>query len=541
MPISLRNNGSTRDDPRYRLAGRSRYRLLLLTVVSISLFGLGCLTYRHGPVVSSTALSISDAGRGIRIAVYEGSGFHDDVAGALIYTAERSGATVTSYRTHLRVSPDYPGGWRFGFGKILSAFHDGPTISAPPNSVDSLESSISRAEFDVLIIVSCDQRWLEDSLRTVLAQPSDLQVVCMHHEENGFHAHHEPFHNLAREGRIQFVSLGAHTSRMYAEHLTQWSTRDRNTGWAVHPVQTLVTVRPRSRSPEREGKESKAHEEGPSTVPPPARLSLVFVLDKKKNRRTGCDNAVIMGDLTYGRRHFDRIFTDLESEIIQDPSAWGYRYDPALKTLTPLDLESEPTSTSTSAFKLHILGSDKGKVPIPSLLVSGNVVQIHSHTTYEEYYSILGRMDLAIPAWIDNEYWAKRASASISAAINAKVPTLVYRAIIDAYPYLHPVAYVLHTAGESEMKSVLRLRLRTTPPSNLKSHNDDDDGSGSKSRSVDEDDAHPPGITPSWTGSIPASADWDEYHLVLDRWNLDNLERVLHRVKPQSEAGRLVL
>jgi hypothetical protein len=55
----------------------------------------------------------------------------------------------------LRVSPDYPGGWRFGFGKILSAFHDGPTISAPSNSVDSLESSISRAEFDVLIIVSC--------------------------------------------------------------------------------------------------------------------------------------------------------------------------------------------------------------------------------------------------------------------------------------------------------------------------------------------------------------------------------------------------
>jgi hypothetical protein len=47
---------------------------------------------------------------------------------------------------------------------------------------------------------------LEDLLRTVLAQPSDLQVVCMHHKENGFHAHHEPFHNLAMEGRIQFVS-----------------------------------------------------------------------------------------------------------------------------------------------------------------------------------------------------------------------------------------------------------------------------------------------------------------------------------------------
>jgi hypothetical protein len=89
MPISLRNNGSTRDDPRYRLAGRSRYRLLLLTVVSISLFGLGCLTYRHGPVASSTALSISNAGRGIRIAVYEGSGFHDGELARVVHRIDR--------------------------------------------------------------------------------------------------------------------------------------------------------------------------------------------------------------------------------------------------------------------------------------------------------------------------------------------------------------------------------------------------------------------------------------------------------------------
>lgn len=72
------------------------------------------------------------------------------------------------------------------------------------------------------------------------------------------------------------------------------------------------------------------------------------------------------------------------SRTIEDPSAWGYRYDAASKVLTPID--------TTSTFKLHILGSDKGKVEIPSLLVSGDVVQIHSHTTYEEYYSILGRM-----------------------------------------------------------------------------------------------------------------------------------------------------
>lgn len=92
-----------------------------------------------------------------------------------------------------------------------------------------------------------DQRWLEKSLVHVLSQPSSLQVICLHHEENGFQAHHGPFSSLAHDGRLQYVSLGTHTSRMYARYLVKWALSDREPGWAKWPVQTLIAVG-RSRS-----------------------------------------------------------------------------------------------------------------------------------------------------------------------------------------------------------------------------------------------------------------------------------------------------
>lgn len=68
--------------------------------------------------------------------------------------------------------------------------------------------------------------------------------------------------------------------------------------------------------------------------------------------------------------------------IAVDPASWGYRLTGSseLEAIVPHD-----------AFQLHILGSDKGKVPIPVLL-NGTVVQLHPGTTYEEYYAVLQGM-----------------------------------------------------------------------------------------------------------------------------------------------------
>jgi hypothetical protein len=52
-------------------------------------------------------------------------------------------------------------------------------------------------------------------------------------------------------------------------------------------------------------------------------------------------------------------------------------------TLEPID--------PADAFQLHILGSNKGTVPIPALLNS-TVVHLHPGTSYEEYYAVLEQM-----------------------------------------------------------------------------------------------------------------------------------------------------
>lgn len=106
------------------------------------------------------------------------------------------------------------------------------------------------------------------------------------------------------------------------------------------------------------------------------------------------------------------------------------------------------------------------------------------------------------------------------------MPTLLYRTIIDAYPYLQPVAYVLQIAGENEMTSVRRLRTTGFKQG----------GSG-----IYDDYPAPTEPAPFWMAPISQFANWDQYHLVLDRWNLDALQQVLVRVKPQLAIRRSVL
>lgn len=115
------------------------------------------------------------------------------------------------------------------------------------------------------------------------------------------------------------------------------------------------------------------------------------------------DRVAIPGDLDLDRRHFDRIFEQLDKAIGRkrcrdrwpekltdhpslnaavNPASWGYRMTELL-TLEAID--------PTDAFQLHILGSDKGAVPVPALL-NRTVIHLHPGTSYEEYYEVLENM-----------------------------------------------------------------------------------------------------------------------------------------------------
>lgn len=79
-------------------------------------------------------------------------------------------------------------------------------------------------------------------MRDALTEYENVQILCMHHEGAGFPVHRSSFAKIAAQGRLQYISLGAHTSNAYARDLAEWAIQDSNPGWARYPVQTFVAV-----------------------------------------------------------------------------------------------------------------------------------------------------------------------------------------------------------------------------------------------------------------------------------------------------------
>lgn len=188
--------------------------------------------------------------------------------------------------------------WRFGYEDILPLFHTKPTVNKHTHDENGgLEQALRAGELDVMILASCesrcqlspvlssfvpfastsraeprpltpnpswsgssatstgDQRWLGNSLREALVESEAVQVLCMHHEGGLFHQHRSPFGLLAAQGRLQYISLGAHTSNAFARDLAQWAIEDSNPGWARYPVQTFVAVSRKAGGGQRESEE----------------------------------------------------------------------------------------------------------------------------------------------------------------------------------------------------------------------------------------------------------------------------------------------
>lgn len=138
-----------------------------------------------------------------------------------------------------------------------------------------------------------------------------------------------------------------------------------------------------------------------------------------------------------------------------------------------------------------------------------------------------------MPAWRNNEYVSHRASASIAVAINAKVsririsnrytigsnlfvpqvPTLLHRLIVESYPYLDPVAYLLQPAGESEIDQILALRKGLVPVAT----------------SVET-------ARPFWRAEAPPHETWERYHRKLEDWNLRIFADVYDRVATSKQG-----
>jgi hypothetical protein len=106
-------------------------------------------------------------------------------------------------------------------------------------------------------------------------------------------------------------------------------------------------------------------------------------------------------------------FSHTWSIHIEDPKLWGY---------LPLgDRQSfiRDQSLSDPPFRLHLAGT--GNLYIPPELQE--VVVVHSGLDYNQYYSLMGGMDICVPAFAgtDDGYFKTQASSTVVMCMEVNV------------------------------------------------------------------------------------------------------------------------
>jgi len=131
---------------------------------------------------------------------------------------------------------------------------------------------------------------------------------------------------------------------------------------------------------------------------------------QQKQHPKALTDVAIEGSFRFERRDYLGIYADLlasfQGEFItfgpttqlfhlirssEDPEAWGY-----LPLVSP-DSIYEPNETSLiPPFHLHLIGN-AGDPQVPPVLA--NVILVHSDLDYEDFFALIGSMDLVVPGW----------------------------------------------------------------------------------------------------------------------------------------------
>ncbi|GFZ43900.1 hypothetical protein JCM24511_01620 [Saitozyma sp. JCM 24511] len=347
----------------------------------------------------------------VRVAVFEQNAFHDEVIGAVLTVLTDLKTNVTLYR----------GGLNNGYGEVISDIWD--VKEQKPTPIDKLATHIDEGRFDVLVLVSCDSKFMHhhQALRKSFAARQDLHVICLLHEVENFVKENEEQRGMmavpAEQGRLTFVELSEHGASKVQAVVEGWSTDADQ--WEVDVVD-FAPIFPLTGIPMR------------TDLSIPSR-------------------AAILGRMNPHSRAYDRIISELYESLLsksicysihicslaRTPEIWGYR----LETVPP-GLSAEGTQSSPSGiarpkftplddpanppFTLHLIGNDEGRLSIPEELLESEggadpIVAIHSQGKYVEFYSDIAAMlklqDLVLPAFMEDMYTEYRASAAIPAAI----------------------------------------------------------------------------------------------------------------------------
>ncbi|KAL7425091.1 hypothetical protein Q5752_000779 [Cryptotrichosporon argae] len=386
------------------LSKRSRLAVVLITAVALVTV-LRSWTAAPAAAVAAQIPPIRPGG----LVVYE-SAVHDEVNGALARTLIKAG-----------FDPTFICQFRFGFDTVLghiTAPH--VPVVLPPNdktSPTSLWTRLKERSVDVLVLTTCQISlpWF-----VPLLLETNTHVVCVVHH-SGSYAYRDVKPHLAQLVKRRQVSLVV-LADFLKEHLEwdqlAWAETDEEPGWIDMPIETMI---PSFDYPKMIDRPEPAV--FPSTV-------------------------VIQGNLEPGRRKYSKIFADLVESMKRDPAVWGY--DDTGDRFVP--------RPGDSPLQLLLIGQPNPAQPLTIPPELAHVVTIKPGLSYPDYYDLLARSDLIVPAFANNLPLIDTASSSVAAGVISRTPLLVSQRHMAAYSYLAWPAVITHSADVPEIDAIEQMR-----------------------------------------------------------------------------------
>ncbi|KAG8899208.1 hypothetical protein FRC00_001759 [Tulasnella sp. 408] len=278
------------------------------------------------------------------------------------------------------------------------------------------------AMIDVVALGTCEfDLWGlgADLLQAWDERPIDKKFMLVCGTHNGKDAVWQP-KNLAewsKRGALRLLTISDHVSRHFKTRLEEWSdSKDPDQRLSFFEYVKVDAFYPVSDF---------------TNFPLP---------DKSGGPKVPC-TGLLQGGFEKSRRDYDRIFFDLVRLLREDPTGWGYRWSDAERKYLP------DASAPNPPFVLHLLGWSRQLLEIPQELERVVVKDVDLS------------MDIVIPGFSpDGGYLTRQASSTIHTALENRIPILVTRAILEAYPHVPGVPSIVRPASLSEMEAIGLLR-----------------------------------------------------------------------------------
>lgn len=332
----------------------------------------------------------------VTITLVETGGSHDEVTAAIVHAFGHQPNVALSLFQLTQ---------RYGMGKIMDTFNVSASIVRKKSTFDFNKSVKEDPHPQILISTTCelDILKLSEGFEGLLAGGQTYLLCVIHHADRWIKSDHaDKVRPWVEKRMVDFVALSEHTADfLRTKAISAWDYD------AVADVQVLPPVFPVNLT-------------DPASEP------------DAKNQIS----LAMQGDYDTSRRDYKSIFGRLD-DIVQAAHAMAKGKD-----------EKAPE------VKLHLVGhGSKPKVPDNVK----NYTVFDEDVSYIDFYTLLSRSFALLPSFASKEYYDRKASSSVPAALIGGVPLVASDELLAAYSYLPREAAWLSKPDELEIDVVKRV------------------------------------------------------------------------------------